>query len=378
MSMQPTRPSLKNAGCEAQPDQASRSWAVACAVVVILAAGTAAPAHPIALGAAEINVGRTLTTVRLFTSAEDFLHFFDVRPDASDQVSAAQLRDLARRYSDMILADFVVRDACGVRIIGRVHSMEPADFGLAPRSIRDLSRTRLTHTIHYATAPAPSHLTFQQLFGRSTRFVPFNISATLTQAHHAERTTMRLTNGGNFETVAFDWDGTTAPIGPAAFNGIHATLTTGAASVDIELLMPLPILETWLPIRRPDPDFVDSAARSHIAPVLRALVRERLVIALNGSPREPDVIALTFEALGGPVDVGASERLSAWTGRVRLRLRYTAPGPLTDIELTWALFNNVVLSQKLDILTPTGSTTHRLSSYAPTWAWSRTTPTSQP
>jgi hypothetical protein len=350
--------------------------AVLIAGAAAVALWTAPPtqAHPIVLGSADITVGRARTVVRLAISAEDFLHFYDVRPDANDVVSAGQLREFARRHRHMMLTDFIVRDAAGARLAGHMHAIEPANFGRTALAIRDLARTRLTYTIHYETAQPPSHLSFQQLFGRSTRFVPSNIHSVLTQDRQPGSTTMRLTNGGNVETFAFDWDGGTPPVGPDAFNRIHATLATHDAHVDLELVIPLPVLETWMSIPRPDPDYVSVATRTRILPQLRRLVLEHNTMHLNEAQRPPEIIDLAFETLDGRVDNGASGRLSAWTGRARVRLRYTAPVPLTDIELTWTLFNNVVLAQTVDIHTPAGSTTRRLSTYAPTWTWSRAVP----
>ncbi|MFM8726223.1 MAG: hypothetical protein ACKON9_13990, partial [Planctomycetaceae bacterium] len=80
--------------------------------------------HPISITEASMFVTKTTARTRLQMFAEDLVLFQGLEPDSADRISADDLRRGLEDHKAFLLEKFVVRDAAGERLTGRVTDLK--------------------------------------------------------------------------------------------------------------------------------------------------------------------------------------------------------------------------------------------------------------
>ncbi|MCZ6699137.1 MAG: hypothetical protein O7D94_09430 [Planctomycetota bacterium] len=203
---------------------------------------------------------------------------------------------------------------------------------------------------------------------------------------------IRLTSGGNVETLAF------FPCDPERAHARKPTLGRGERSaraeealdvsrfksvrafvyidedrVRIDVFMPVTLVETWWPIDRADRDFLEPAEMNAARDRLLGLFTHQNQLSIDGRRASPEAVQLEFL---GPCAIGMkhrepTRRLGAWTARVGASLRYKVDSPPDNVELVWRLFNSAVLNAHATVVFNKDRHEHRLTTYQPAVAWHR-------
>jgi hypothetical protein len=185
--------------------------------------------------------------------------------------------------------------------------------------------------------------------------------------------TMILTSGGNAETVDIAVRSAAPPAcGPGALDGperlrsVLALVRVDGDDVRLDVVMPLTLLETWLPLERASADRITAAEQAAARPRILELVAGRTSLHSGGHrlvATDADVTFLGLDDLAAdglprPADLGAL------TARVRVSLRHRA-SRADSIDLAWDLWNGAVLEARAFLVDGPACVKRRLSTYEP-------------
>jgi hypothetical protein len=358
----------------------------ALAVIGLVTVADAARAHTFSLirGTAVVHPDRVVVELR--TVADDLDHLYPMQPDDQGRIATTLLRNTVAAHKAYLLASLVIRGAAGERLPGRVVSTQCNAPSRDSLDFHELADIMITHRFEYVTQRRPRYLTFQFL-ERPDAGLRAQVVLAVEAAGERPRRTLRLTNGGNVETLEFAWDhgetgsGSASPAHPrpcaqargdhGRLNALQAIVRVEPDGVQIDVVVPLPILETWIAVPRADRDFLEVAEQAAVRNRLREFLRGRNEVRIDGDPVSPVIAELRFLDLdAGTIDEGGSpRRLSAWTARVGVRLRYEAHSAPQQVEVLWGLFNNAVLSADAVVVVDGGCFEHRFSTYDRRFVW---------
>ncbi len=368
------------------PVRVVRLGFVAAALTTILQAQSLA--HTVLLSRGTVMVHQRRVVSRIEINAKDFIHYYHLRPTA-ERFSVSVLRDAVFKHRQHLLEHFILRDARGVRLRGQcvdVRWTEPAETTISYSQLGDV---RVTYALEHAVRRPPRYLTFQQHLGSEHVPMPIRLALSVTATDRPTARFIQLTNRGNAETLEFTWSDPTARRATSTlaalkesrhpgyasrrdrFKIVYARLHIDGKVVHCDIYMPLVLLETWLPLRRSDRDFIGAKEMAEARERLRAFFAGHNQILINGHRAAPSTIGL---ALLGPDAVSIAEpeaeRLGAWSARVGVRLTYETDIPVSQVELVWDLFNNVVLNAAVEIVFGDSRSEIAVTPYSPSVSWS--------
>jgi hypothetical protein len=160
-------------------------------------------------------------------------------------------------------------------------------------------------------------------------------------------------------------------MGIESYGAIYAFLYVEPAEVRVEVLMPLLTLETWLEVPRKDRNFLEVAEQQAALPAVKEFFRAHNKVVVDGLEVAPVVPRLDFYGVDFKDFAVAAEprRLSAWTARVGVILTYGAKGLPRQVDFTWDLFNDRVLSARAAVIAGDEARRLRFTLYQPTFTW---------
>src|SRR5690606_27876599 len=108
-----------------------------------------------------------------------------------------------------------------------------------------------------------------------------------------------------------------------------------------ELLIPFPLVESYLTIDRADPELLTHDEQQAAGPKIGEYFRGRNPLTIDGDPAEPIVSRVEFFTLDDRnLSVAQPRRtVSAVNARVGLILSYPLDRPAGTVELKWNAFN---------------------------------------
>lgn len=349
-----------------------------------------AAGHTILLSRGGCIVHADRVAVELDIGGEDFLHLYRIRATA-DGYYASDVRDAAARHQHRVLDHFVIRDEAGERLSGRVAGMTFAAPVAERIDILELKRLTARYTLVFATSRPPRFLTFQQRIEDEAAVGPSQLVLSVRTPGQPNELLVLLTSRGNAETLEFDASRLAAtPTGPTSsqrphapvagapapahaaasnplmgadrFKAIFAIVRPDAEGVRVDVSIPAPVLETFLPLPRRDGDFLGPDEAAAAVERLRAFLPSRLTLYAEGRPVTGKVEGLAFlapaEGFGaaalpstrGPAagndvaGVAHDRRLGYWSARLAWSMRYPFASLPADVQLDWDLFSPQVLS----------------------------------
>ncbi len=348
-----------------------------------------AGAHPISLINATVEVSSNAVAARLEVMFEDFVMLYGYTPDRDNYISRANLQEGMSRHGELLLRDFMMRDREGQLLPGKVAGVESPVLPERGVLVEDLMQTKVVYRLLYPAARPPEYLTFQQKIGNTGgSFLPLILQLTVTQAGAEPRPTVVLTGEGEVQTFKLDWSGAgPQPQGPVTANvageqapgnmgiesygSIYAFLYIEPAEVRVEILMPLVTLETWVEAPRKDRNFLEVAEQQAALPAMKEFFRGRNKVVVDGLEVAPVVQRLDFYGVDFKdfAVVAEPRRLSAWSARVGAILSYSTKGMPRQVDITWELFNDRVLSARAAVFAGEEGKRVRFTLYQPTFTW---------
>jgi hypothetical protein len=258
-----------------------------------------------------------------------------------------------------VLAELVLRDEVGAKLRGRVASVQAGN-----------EPDHLLLVLEYPLERPPRWLSFRLGEDGRAAWRPRRLVLSVRDRSSPEPQLVTLTNGGNVETLRFGGREPMPECGPALLDrhpdrlrevtGLWRRESWGAR---LDVVFPLGVLESWLPVPRADPDFIGVAEQRAARAVVTDLVATRVrVVGDGGAQVSPSAGEVTFLGLDDGALGPAPEprRLDSWTARVRVSLRFDRPG-----RLDWQLWNARVTIARLVVLDEEGCAERRLSTYDP-------------
>src|SRR5262249_21635460 len=133
-----------------------------------------------------------------------------------------------------------------------------------------------------------------------------------------------------------------------------------------DIYVPLPLLETWMSIERADPNFISAAEQQASLPRLREFFGRQNRLSADGVviPTTLERVSYFCPEADKSSESPAPRRLGAWTCRIAATVAYRLEHA-KNVELTWTLFNNAVLSADALIHENGATMEHQLSTYDP-------------
>jgi hypothetical protein len=337
-----------------------------------------AHAHVISIGRGWVVVHPDHLRVEWKVATEDFVHDYGLGTTPARPLTSAAIRRVAARHADYLLKRLIIRDSEGNRLFGKLVS-RTTDPALNANLDRErLLSLRITYVFEYKLKRSPRYLAFQQSPDEGTVESPSQLYLDVSLAGTRRSKIIQLTNGGNVETLKFNWPdvdgGRPTIVGPIKeLKSVLAYIDVADDGVRVTLEVPLPVLETFLHVDRADRDFLEVSEQMTATPRLVAFFRNRTSISINGPVAEPSRARLEFLGAdsSGPDTNRPSVRLSTWMTRVRFIQSYEPNSRPERIELRWNVFNPAVLVAEVLVTCGSQRSAHRISTYEPTLRWAR-------
>ena len=160
-----------------------------------------------------------------------------------------------------------------------------------------MSKTAVYH-LEYPLARPPARLGFRQHFNTGAVAMPVIMQMTVFREGLTTGTLIPVPEGEQAEHVAFDWSQTpgpatsaagerSAPAKPAALDATEAFVYIQNDEVRVEILMPLPTLETWQAVPRNNKDVLEIAEQTAARAALEALFTTHNELKIDGVAVRP-------------------------------------------------------------------------------------------
>lgn len=348
--------------------------------------GHAALAHSLLVSRGDAVITSDDVRVTIDVFAEDFLHYEPLQVDADGSLDLAELTAAAERHGVALAGELTVIDGRGARLACVTTTTHPgwSDNGRVSREELRSLRTRYDLTFRLLT-PTPV-LTFRSVGSGIRTGVQSQCVLRAGCADSDVHRTLRLTSGGNAEGVELEWSGSTPrlvestsvsghsdllmpfdPHGPLRFNDVCLDVSLDDEAARATVYIPLPLWESFQPVTRADEnrlgaDEIDALLRN-------AAERLRGALAVAGDPGDTDwpfvvtVDSPHISTIGDARTVDTIGSISFWSARLIVRYE---PRTLRDghaPDLSWNLYNELVMSAEAVVRSPSGSRSLGLSPY---------------
>ena len=344
-------------------------------LLLLLLTASAEPVwHPISITEADVYVTRDHATVRLKMFAEDLYLFHDIEGDDNDVISADQLRQAMEDHKQFLAERFIIRDAAGERIPGRLTNMQP--FEIPPEGIEtgDLMNHSLMYQFEYKFSEAPEFLTFEQNIADANFLYPSEMQLALKQAGSEAVYSVSLKPGQPHTPPRFDW--TNPPLsdeasqkewddwfsrqreqslGITSYSSVYSFIYITDYEVRHEILVPLVTLASIFDIERRDPSWLDIDEQE----AARAAIRKYFG---TGNPVTID----------GVVVQPVFDRIDFYSLDLRdFAMQAPAKGTPARVEVKWDKFSPALLKVKSVIFAFDEVLKTRFSRFSNnnTWVW---------
>jgi len=331
---------------------------VTSALAVLLVWLNHAAAHPISVVSELAFVDRDEIEIEVEVFAEDLYFYHGLTETAEGVVSSEVLRSAADQHGRLLLDRLSIYDARGQRLInGTVISVEGNAFpnDLLPGELMEHS---LIYRLRIPLTSPPEFLTFSQRLVDSSAGFPALVDFRVKQAGMDEEAVATL-KPGQVRTVQFHWDESSSQqqspdgreawlrsqrddvLGVSALNTIRSFLYITPREVRHELLIPFPLVESFVTVDRAEPDFVTHDEQQAAKPVISEFFATKNSISIDGTIREPTSIRVEFFTLDDRNLAKAVPRrtVSAVNCRVGLIISYPTEKPAETVQLVWDAFN---------------------------------------
>lgn len=343
----------------------------ATALLLIAAPASSVSAHSILLSRGTVVVHADRVAVEIEICAEDFIHLYNLRSNGDD-FAISDLTDAIERHRLDLPNRFILRDGEGVRLIGRVVDMRGTPQESDRIGLGALRRTLVTYVLEYALGKPVTYLTFQQRFAEDHAELPAQLLLHVRNSANEHGRLIQLTNRGNVETL------NVAPLACESsnaikavdfedrFKSVHVLASRSNSRIEIDLYIPLVMMETFVPIRRAERDFItEEEIDAAIRDLIDTFTRRPPAVIETDAAAAPIELVMRRGAFLSPCEVTIDDaarkkgRIGTWSARVAVRFAADLDDR-TDANLTWRLFNPVVLNTNLRLRAEASKPTEHL------------------
>jgi len=329
-------------------------WRLTLALLTALLCCAAATAHPMLIIPGALSVDQREARIDLRVTRADMEHLHLDPDDAG----------AALRYAQLVSESLAVVDARGRRLAAR----DPIPTFSAPARAADGAALR--YALH---APAEA---------LSVRILPGSPLSQRGGLLHLRRgegeASLRLTPDGAAQTIrgpsaAPPDDPSRAWAWHRRFDRIHALIGRDEGGAYVDVIVPVPLVATWLAVPRAAPD---ALTREEAAPTLdafAAVVRDRIDLRIAGrrTPLTIDRVGLLAPNEPGFTGEASADPLAYWSAAAAIRLRAhgSAGDASNELELHWRLFNAAIKRAHVRSDTHHQDPERAVTPYAPVTLW---------
>jgi hypothetical protein len=320
-----------------------------------LALAPDALAHSISIVEGEAVVHRDKVELKIKVRPEDILLSGGMSLIIADRIEKDVIVKGAEAHKQYLLDGLILSDADGRRLAGKITQVDLFAVPDAGIPLEDLMSKTAVYTIEYPLARPLASLGFRQKFNTGAVAMPVVVQMTVGREGLLSRTAIPVPEGEDPERVTFDWSQTSSPATaralekplpakPAALDASQAFIYIQNDEVRVEILMPLPTVETRQPIPRGNKDVLEIAEQAAAHAGLETLFTTGNELKIDGVAVKAKLSRLDFYGIDSQ-DLAARpepRRLAAATARVGAILTYSTKGPPRHVQLKWTLLSDSV------------------------------------
>jgi hypothetical protein len=347
-----------------------------------LAIATPAAAHSISAVEGEALVRRDKVELTLKVRPEDILLSAGMTIIIADRIEEAVIVRGAEAHKRVLLDGLILSDSDGRRLAGKVTKVELFAVPHAGIPLEDLMSKTAVYHLEYPLAKPPARLGFRQHLNTGTAAMPVLVQMSVFREGATVGTLIPVPEGERAEYVAFDWSQTpgsatsaaeerSAAAKQAALDAAEAFVYIQNDEVRVEILMPVPTLETWQAIPRNNKDVLEIAEQTAARSRLEALFTRHNELKIDGVAVRPKLAQLDFCGIDFK-DLATrpeARRLAAATARVGAILTYSTKGAPRHVELKWTLFSDKAPAVRAVIFACDKGSRFSFTPEQPTFAW---------
>lgn len=340
-----------------------------CLSVVLAMVSRFAFAHPVSMSEAVVDVRRDQTQVEFQVLVEELTLHYSVVASGAGIFPAKELRKHAQSHAGFLKRDLRLLDGKGNRLeCLETEVLDEAipDGGVAETALKNLS---VKYRFRFGAVGDTGFLTVSQTFGGKEAILPSIMDCMVLQEGVLADAPAQLLSRQSM-TVRVDWNSPPKPLknwrelrqrreqqlqgrlGIASYGGLYSFIYVTPHEVRHEVLVPLLTLESWFPLKRRDPDFLDVEEQQAARSSIEALFAKRNPVSIDGRPVAPVVDRISFFGL----DIRdfaintKPRRVGVYQARVGIILAYPVPEPARraadsressprSVQLKWETFN---------------------------------------
>ncbi len=359
-------------------------------VFVFLLCASFVQAHPISLSKAEVDVLKDKVTIRLSILCEDLFLFHGLEPDDQNRLRPDDISTAIEKHKSFLLKYVSVLDKDGRSIAGEVTEVKPFEIPPDGISVDDMMKYSTVYDIVYQQTEPPEFLTFVQDYGGEEAFVPSVMELTIRQMGIEIDNVVQLGKGQG-HTLRFDWEKPPTPLtadqrkhrqqqrsqseatmGISSYGAVYSFIYIERFEVRHEILVPLLTLETFLPIKRADKNFLEIAEQDAAKQAIGELFSHRNPVRIDGIQVKPTVSRIDFYGLDFKdfAMMAPRKRLSVMNARLGIILSYSTKGSLGQLAMDWEMFNPNASILRSTILTDSKTEKFVFSRFRRQFRWS--------
>ena len=316
-----------------------------CLVVALAVMPVMVGAHSLSFLEGEVVVHPDRVEVKLNVLSADILLSAGMTMIVLDKIDKADVVKGIEAHRKYLLNGLVILDAAGHRLAGKITKVESPvvpDDGI---TLETLTASTFVYRLEYPLAKPPEKLGFCQTFNTESNPIPVSVQFSVTREGQDSGVTIPIPAGDTPETVEFQWAAAAASATaskPAALEASDVFLYIQNDEIRAEILMPLPVIETWLPVPRQVPEFLDVSEQTALQGTLGKFFTEHNLLRIDGVAVKPKLDRVDFFGIEFK-DFALRpqpQRLSAATARVGVILSYSTKGAPRQVQWTWTLFKD--------------------------------------
>ena len=334
--------------------------------IVVAAVPGSAFAHPVSLSDATIDVRREATGVEIQVLVEELTLHYGISADGEGVFPAKELKQHAKSHADFLKRDLLLLDGEGRRLkctSTKIDTVAIPDVGVPQTQLKNLT---VKYRMQFESIAETGFITISQTFGGRKAILPSIMDCLVLQSGVLAKAPAQLLSKQSL-TVKIDWDSPPTPpknwkelrqrrekqlaerLGIASYGGLYSFIYVTPHEVRHEVLIPLLTLESWVPLKRRDPDFLEISEQQTARKKIEAFFTKRNPVSINGQPVRVIVDRVNFFGLDiRDFAVNAKPRkVGVHQARLGIILSYPVPGKanspvgLRSAKLTWRIRSNI-------------------------------------
>lgn len=363
-------------------------WVAGVVALACLAAGRAG-AHPVSLSEARVDIRKDGIEATLSIMLEDLYLYHDIAPDETYYFKPAVLRETAEAHGALLTEWFRIQDLAGDWLPLEVTGMRLPEMEEEGVHVADLMKYFVEYTLACSLDTAPAYLTLVQTFGGADAMMPASMQVSLTREGEKMGYSYVLPRDVP-SAIRIDWSRpplspdasaeeqeawleqeNEAVLGIASYGAAYSFLYINDREVRHEVLIPLLSLESWEPLDRADPRYIDVAEQQAARDTVAALLKAHSTVTIDGVEVTPNLDRLDFYGLDFKdfAQQAPKKRLSAYTARVGAILSYSCKGAPGEVAVEWRMFNANMPALYTTVFPYDEAERFAFAEYADTFEW---------